>query len=59
MEVEETFVTDLTEEEMDLLVRISDAGLRYLRHNKGESPEEVLFAVLSTFHKTRGEINDR
>jgi hypothetical protein len=54
---ESAFQTDLTEEELDLLVKISDAGLRYLRNHKGESPEEVLFAVLQVFHDHRSEID--
>jgi hypothetical protein len=55
-EMEETFVTDLSEEEMALLKKLSDAGIRHIRYT-GEDPYTVLFAVLSTFHKNKGSVS--
>ena len=57
-EADDSFESDLSEEEIELLVKLSDMGVRHLRskHCK-EAPEAVLFAVLSTFHEARERMN--
>lgn len=47
------FEDSFSEEDIALLRELSAKGFLFLKYHPEESPEEVLFAVLSEFHERR------